>query len=81
MDTLSMSGFAPEFFVDVSRYTNVKHEMLTCHKSQLARGKDGDFSPLTDLMHLQYRTRGMQADVFAAEAFRAYHTFKRTRAW
>jgi LmbE family N-acetylglucosaminyl deacetylase len=81
MDTLNMSGFAPEFFVDISRYTNLKHEMLACHKSQLARGKDGDFSPLSDLMHLQYRARGMQADVFAAEAFRAHRAFKRARAW
>jgi LmbE family N-acetylglucosaminyl deacetylase len=81
MDTLNMSGFAPEFFVDVSHYANLKHEMLACHKSQLARGKDGDFSPLSDLMHIQYRARGMQADVFAAEAFRAHHAFKRTRAW
>lgn len=81
MDTINMSGFAPEFFVDVSHFTNLKHEMLACHKSQLARGKDGDFSPLSDLMHIQYRARGMQAEVFAAEAFRAHHSFKRTRAW
>jgi len=81
MDTINMSGFSPEFFVDISRCANLKHEMLACHESQLARGKDGDFSPLSDLMHLQYRARGMQSDVFAAEAFRMHHAFKRTRAW
>ncbi|MEO5802681.1 MAG: PIG-L family deacetylase [Verrucomicrobiota bacterium] len=81
MDTLNMSGFAPDFFVDISHYANLKHEMLACHKSQLARGKDGDFSPLSELMHLQYRARGMQSGVFAAEAFRTHHAFKRARAW
>ncbi len=81
MDTLDMSGFKPGFFVDISRFANLKHDMLACHKSQLARGKDGDFSPLSDLMHLQYRARGMQSGVAAAEAFRAHHAFKRARAW
>lgn len=81
MDTINMSRFLPEFFVDVSRYADLKHEMLVCHKSQLARGNDEDFSPLDDLMRLQYRARGRQADVFAAEAFRTHHSFKRTRAW
>jgi N-acetylglucosamine malate deacetylase 1 len=81
MDTINMSGFMPEFYVDVSRYFEVKEQMLNCHKSQLARGEDGDFSPLTDLMRLQFRARGMQSDVFAAEAFRAYRAFKRLKAW
>jgi LmbE family N-acetylglucosaminyl deacetylase len=81
MDTINMSGFAPEFFLDISRHVDLKKEMLTCHKSQLARGKDGDFSPLAELMQLQFRARGMQSGVFAAEAFRSHQAFKRTRAW
>jgi N-acetylglucosamine malate deacetylase 1 len=81
MDTINMSGFLPEFFVDVSRYANLKQEMLACHKSQLARGKDGDFSPLSELMEMQSRARGMQSGVLAAEAFRSHQSFKRTRAW
>lgn len=80
-DTINMSGFAPEFFVDISAHYEVKEAMLKCHKTQLARGEDGDFSPLTELMQLQYRARGMQSDVYAAEAFRAHKAFKRTRAW
>ena len=76
-----MSGFMPEFFVDISDQFKIKEQMLACHKSQLARGSDGDFSPLNELMELQFKTRGMQSGVFAAEAFRAHQAFKRTRAW
>lgn len=81
LDTINMSGFAPEFFVDISKQYQIKEQMLACHQSQLARGKDGDFSPLTELMNLQFRARGMQSDVFAAEAFRTHQAFKRTKAW
>jgi N-acetylglucosamine malate deacetylase 1 len=81
MDTINMSGFQPGFFVDISRHCAIKRRMLACHKSQLARGDDGDFSPLSELMDLQFRARGQQSGVFAAEGFRAHDSFKRTRAW
>ena len=81
MDTLNMSGFRPGFYVDISTYTGLKEEMLACHRSQLARGQDRSFSPLLDLMRIQYGTRGAQAGVAAAEAFRIHEAFKRTRAW
>ena len=81
MDTINMLGFEPGFFVDVSTHVAVKQEMLACHKSQLARGDDGDFSPLSELMELQYRTRGMQSGVAAAEAFRIHPAFKRVAAF
>jgi LmbE family N-acetylglucosaminyl deacetylase len=81
MDTLNMSGFAPGFFVDISPFLRLKERMLACHRSQLARGDDEDFSELTQLMRQQARTRGTQAGVSAAEAFRADHAFKRARAW
>jgi len=55
--------------------------MLGCHRSQTARGADRDFSPVLELMRQQAFTRGAQAGVAAAEAFRAHHAFKRTRAW
>ncbi|MGI8964460.1 MAG: hypothetical protein ACR2H1_00040 [Limisphaerales bacterium] len=48
---------------------------------QMTRGNDGDFSPLIDLMRLQFHARGAQAGVKAAEAFRSHKVFKRTRAW
>jgi LmbE family N-acetylglucosaminyl deacetylase len=81
MDTMDMNGFAPGFFVDIGEFLNLKTQMLACHESQLRRGKDADFSPLAELMRLQFRTRGMQAGVEAAEAFRAHLAFKRGRAW
>jgi len=81
MDTVNMAGFLPGFYVDVSTRVPIKERMLACHQSQLARGKDGDFSPLLEMMRMQYRARGMQADVAAAEAFRLCDQFKRARAW
>ena len=81
MDTINMNGFSPGFYVDISDFINLKTQMLACHHSQLQRGKDPDFSPLAEMMRLQFRTRGMQAGVEAAEAFRAHCAFKRTRAW
>lgn len=81
MDTLNMSGFAAGFYVDISACTGLKEAMLACHRSQLARAGDANFSPLLDLMRLQFRTRGAQAGVAAAEAFRIHDAFKRARAW
>ena len=81
MDTVNMSGFNPGFYVDISQFVGLKKKMLVCHQSQLARGNDTDFSPVEEMMRLQYRARGMQAGVEAAEAFRAHFAFKRGRAW
>jgi N-acetylglucosamine malate deacetylase 1 len=81
MDTLNMSGFEPEFFVDVSPYLQLKERMLACHVSQLARAKDQSFSPLLDVMRRQCQARGAQAGANAAEAFRTHQAFKRARAW
>jgi LmbE family N-acetylglucosaminyl deacetylase len=81
MDTMNMNGFTPGFYVDISEFLGLKTQVLACHQSQLRRGKDPDFSPLAELMRLQFRTRGAQAGVEAAEAFRAHCAFKRTRAW
>jgi len=76
-----MSGFDPGFYVDVSPFMTLKEQMLACHRSQLARSVDKDFSSLLDMMRQQCQARGAQADVAAAEAFRAHHAFKRARAW
>jgi N-acetylglucosamine malate deacetylase 1 len=81
MDTINMSGFEPSFYIDVTRFLPLKQRMLQCHKSQLARGQDGDFSPLSELMRLQALARGAQSGVGAAEAFRPHIAFKRARAW
>ncbi|MHC4405331.1 MAG: PIG-L deacetylase family protein [Planctomycetota bacterium] len=81
MDTANMAGFLPEFFIDVTDYVDLKRKMLACHKSQLERGVDGDFSPLEDLVLRQCRARGAQANVAAAEAFRSHSAWKRAGAW
>lgn len=80
-DAVNMAGFAPGFYVDVTRHIELKRNMLACHRSQLARGSDSDFSPLAELMERQSRARGEQSGMAAAEAFRWQHSFKRTRAW
>ncbi len=81
MDTIGMQQFAPGFFVEITALAGLKERMLACHRSQLARGNDGDFSPLLDLMRQQYQARGAQSGVPAAEAFRIHDAFKRARAW
>jgi LmbE family N-acetylglucosaminyl deacetylase len=81
MDTTNMSGFAPEFYVDVTDYVELKRQMLACHQSQLVRGTEGDFAPLEELMLRQCATRGAQAGVEAAEAFKAHQAWKRVGAW
>jgi LmbE family N-acetylglucosaminyl deacetylase len=81
MDTLNMNGFEPGFYVDITDFMSLKEQMLSCHRSQLDRGEDKDFSPLADLMRLQCSVRGAQSEVKAAEAFRVYHAFKRVRGW
>lgn len=81
MDTMNMAGFLPAVFIDVSDYVELKRRMLACHRSQLLRGTEGDFSPLEEQMLRQCRARGDQAGVAAAEAFRAHTAWKRARAW
>lgn len=81
MDTILMHQFTPDFYIDVSAHLPAKERMLACHRSQLARGKDGDFSPLLTVMRQQCEARGAQAGVAAAEAFRVHAAFKRLRAW
>ncbi len=81
MDTVNMTGFEPHFYVDISQHVELKRRMLGCHKSQLVRGAGGDFSPLEEQMVRQSRSRGSQAGVEAAEAFRLHHVWKRLRAW
>ena len=81
MDTVGMSGFEPEFFVDISGFEELKSKALACHGSQLRRGTDSSFAPLAELLETQYRTRGSQAGSVSAEAFRTCRAFKRARAW
>ena len=81
MDTVNMTAFEPEFYVDISDCIEVKNRMLACHKSQLRRAGERSFTPLKELMLRQCGMRGAQAGVAAAEAFRHHAAWKRPRAW
>ena len=81
MDSVNMTGFEPSVYVDVATYMDLKVRMLACHRSQLQRGAEGDFSPLEEVMVRQCQARGAQAGVAAAEAFRPHLAWKRARAW
>lgn len=81
MDTIEMHAFEPGFYIDVSEHAELKHAMLACHRSQIQRSGDHDFTPLANLLTRQMTTRGAQSGVPAAEAFRAHAAFKRMRAW
>ncbi len=80
MDTIAMQGFTPGFYVDITSHMELKEQMLLCHRTQLQRGEDGDFSPLLEMMHMQAGMRGLQSGVKAAEAFRMHDVFMRSRA-
>ncbi|WP_299467414.1 PIG-L family deacetylase [uncultured Gimesia sp.] len=81
LDTVNMTQFEPHFYIDVSKFVDIKLAMLNCHQSQLQRGTDASFSPLQDLMLQQCATRGAQSGVSAAEAFRSHTAWKRCAAW
>ena len=81
MDTINMTNFEPGFYVNISDHVDVKRRMLACHTSQLQRADDGAFSPLEEQMVWQSKSRGAQAGVTAAEAFRLHLAWKRIPAW
>jgi len=80
-DSINMAQFDPDFYIDITGFMDVKRSMLACHKTQLVRGKDGDFTPLLEMMTRQVHTRGSQANVEEAEAFCAHHALKRALAF
>jgi LmbE family N-acetylglucosaminyl deacetylase len=80
-DNILAQGFEPGFYIDISEQLAIKQRMLDCHRSQLARGKDADFTPLMNLMIQQAKLRGAQSSCGAAEAFRWHDTFKRCGAF
>jgi LmbE family N-acetylglucosaminyl deacetylase len=81
MDTLGMQRFEPGFLVDVADFAELKEQMLACHQSQLQRGTDSGFVPLLEELRTQYRARGRQAGVAAAEAFQVHAALGRLAAW
>ena len=80
-DTIGTTDFQPHLWIDVSAHVELKHAMLACHTSQLARGTSSEFGPLDGLMRAQYTARGNQAGVVAAECFRQVRIWKRIVAF
>jgi LmbE family N-acetylglucosaminyl deacetylase len=81
LDCIDGHGFEPHFYVDISGYVELKHQLLAFHRSQMQRAGDRDFAPLAELMQRQMSSRGAESGVVAAEAFRLHHAFKRVKAW
>ena len=79
MDTVQMLGFEPGFYIDITPFMELKLSMMRCHKSQLSRGTD--LPPMERSMELKAQTRGLQAGVESAEAFRIAPLMNRIRAW
>ena len=61
--------FEPDEYVDITSSIDIKRDMLSCHKSQLAPCGPAQDNML-DMALLQSRTRGIEAGVRYAEAFK-----------
>ena len=60
--------FLPDEYVDITKFIDLKRDMLGCHKSQLAPCGPAE-DDLLDMAVLQSRVRGVEAGVRYAEAF------------
>ena len=69
MDTLGGIGFVPQEYVDITEVMDLKSEMLSKHKSQLAYMKERDGFDLLDYMITAAKYRGYQCGVKYAEGF------------
>ena len=69
MDTVAGIGFVPEEYVDITDVFDVKVEMLSKHKSQLAYMMARDGLDLVDYMTTAAKYRGYQCGVKYAEGF------------
>ncbi|KKR04699.1 MAG: hypothetical protein UT30_C0004G0012 [Candidatus Uhrbacteria bacterium GW2011_GWF2_39_13] len=61
--------FEPDEYVDISNFINLKLDMLRCHKSQIPPDWVEDDN-MVGHAKLQSRTRGIEAGIKYAEAFR-----------
>jgi len=69
MDTLAGIGFVPEEYVDITKVFDLKVEMLSKHKSQLAYMLKRDGLDMLDYMITAAKYRGYQCGVRYAEGF------------
>ena len=69
MDTVGGIGFVPEEYVDISGVIDIKIEMLSQHKSQIAFMRERDGFDLIDYVRTSAKYRGYQCGVPYAEGF------------
>lgn len=78
MDAFSGIGFEPLVYVDITETFETKIAMLKCHASQDQWMIDMYGIPLTQVMEIPAKYRGMQAGCRYAEGFRPSHRIGRT---
>ncbi len=70
--------FEPDEYVDITDYIDLKLDMLRCHKSQLSTTGENS-GDMIDLARRVGRTRGIEAGLEYAEAFRLVPAFGKVR--
>ena len=70
MDNLGGFKFEPTEYVDISKFIELKIEMLNCHQSQVRWMKEHDGIDFPDTVRTFSKMRGMQCGVGYAEGFR-----------
>ena len=64
--------FAPDTYVDITDFSDLKLDMLRCHKSQCIPPEGSPEDNILDMVRLRSRKRGIEAGVRYAEAFRLF---------
>jgi len=77
MDTLAGVDFAPEQYVDITDYIDVKLQALAAHESQIKWMLEHDHVDFLDFVKTCSKFRGYQSSVSYAEAFRTCKTWPR----
>ena len=66
---IEQDKFHPNFYVDISKYVDIKRKALACHESQL---REAPHYLSLDMLERQMFTHGHEICVEAAEAFTCY---------
>lgn len=70
MDNLGGFKFEPTEYVDISKFIELKIEMLNCHQSQVRWMKEHDGIDFPDIVRTFSKMRGIQCGIGYAEGFR-----------
>ena len=80
MNNAAGINFNPDHYVDVTEEMDLKHEMFSCHQSQITWLKDHDNVDYVEQVDIFARFYGLQCGVKYAEVFRECQTCGRPRA-